>query len=72
MTCTMHAGWCDGGPLAGQQLAHDGPRYRMAKLTAPPPDPDEMSPRMWRETNPPVIDGEYVWDDGAWRWRGFA
>jgi hypothetical protein len=32
MTRVIHAGWCDGGPLAGKQLAHDETRYRVAVL----------------------------------------
>ena len=63
------AGWCDGGPLAGKQLAHYSNRYRVP-VVEPMPDPDDMlPPRQMREQVPKVVDGEYVWDDGAWRWK---
>lgn len=63
-------GWCDGGPLAGKQLAHYASRYRVSALAESQPnapDPDETSPRQMH-----VVEGEYVWDDGAWRWRSFG
>ena len=63
----MHAGWCDGGPLAGRQLAHDTPRYRVPILravTAPLNGETKVDGEYVA-----VVEGEYVWDDGAWRWK---
>lgn len=76
MVRVMHAGWCDGGPLAGQRLAHDESRYRLS-LRVPLTDDDRKMLRRLAARGVPVeppgpyrfIDGWYVWDEGAWRWQ---
>jgi len=52
----IYSGWCDGGPLAGRQLAYDRPRYRVWTYNG-------------THENATMEGTEYVFDEGAWRWR---
>jgi hypothetical protein len=61
MTRTVRAGWCDGGPYAGRQLAHDGGSFLVLFLN------EEVCAECGQPLPPRV--GAYEWDDGAWRWR---
>jgi hypothetical protein len=56
----IYEGWCDGGPLAGQRLAWTMARYRVPILNR---EIDGDRPAG-------AVDGEYVFDEGAWRWHG--
>jgi hypothetical protein len=74
---TIYAGWCDGGPLAGQQLAHDASRYPVAVREPIPPEilallahAEAHGVALDMASEYRVVVGEYVWDEGAWRWRG--
>jgi hypothetical protein len=57
----INSGCCEGGPLDGEQLAHDRSRYPIYML--------EPARSVSRRT----LMGEYVWDEAwgepAWRWK---
>lgn len=68
-----HTGYCDGGPLAGKRLVIQGTRHRISIRPMPAELGDMFDTILGPDAEAlPVeaIDGEYVWDEGAWRWKG--
>lgn len=70
MSDVILAGWCDGGPWAGERLAGHSARIAVA-LLRDPVMPAAFGIQSRAVVSPPKVEyGHYEFDEGAWRWKG--
>ena len=64
MPGVIYQGWCDGGPLAGKQLAHEQSLHFVPILRV------SWEQQVDSRFAPVLQAGYYEFDEGAWLWRG--